>query len=249
MNNFYLIVLAAGKGTRMGGTRPKVLRTIAGKPIIYWCLDLFTSIGMDNIIVVVGYKSADVIKKISSYGFKVEFIKQNKQLGTAHSVRVALKTVPEKIKNVFVVFGDDSALYTKKTIKDFISCHLKNRSKATLMITKSGNSQSVGGLEINKKGQVVGVLQRGKEIRGGKKIVVLCGAFCFQAKWIKEFIHQVPKTKSSGEFPLPGIIAVAKMNKVRVNTFLLKNKIEWNSVNTTEELRQSQVKKMSLLKL
>src|SRR3989338_1401642 len=82
MNNVASIILAAGEGTRMKSAFPKVLHPICGKPMIKYLIDTIRSVGIRNIIVVVGHK-ADLVKK--SLG-GVKYVAQRKLLGTADAV-------------------------------------------------------------------------------------------------------------------------------------------------------------------
>src|SRR3972149_2890855 len=111
MKDVCVVVLAAGKGTRMNGNLPKVLYEIADKPLIYWPLQLIKHVGLEPAIVVSGYKAKKVEDIVRGFDFKVNFVRQKKRLGTAHSLSVGLKLVPEDCKTILVLYSDDSVLY------------------------------------------------------------------------------------------------------------------------------------------
>ena len=79
------IVLAAGKGTRMKSELPKVLFPVCGKPMIEYVLDALESAGVDEIIVVVGYRS-DLVKSTIRPRASIKFAEQKELLGTGHAV-------------------------------------------------------------------------------------------------------------------------------------------------------------------
>ena len=84
--NIDFIILAAGKGTRMGGDSPKVLASLAGKPMIQHLIDTVDSFPKSKTSIIVGYKSKEVESGVAS-SKKISFINQKKQLGTAHAVK------------------------------------------------------------------------------------------------------------------------------------------------------------------
>ena len=96
-----VIILAAGKGVRMGGDLPKVLAPVKGKPMIRWVLSAVKQSGVDpNPIVIVGYKKELVLKEI---GKQREYAEQKEQLGTGHAVSLARSLLEEKANNIMIL--------------------------------------------------------------------------------------------------------------------------------------------------
>lgn len=249
MKDIFTIILAAGKGNRMPGREPKVLREIAGQPIIVWGLDLLKEVGISNILLVSGYGSKKVASVVNNYGYDVKFYVLDKLLGTAYSAKKALTQVPPDVKDIMVMFGDDMALYRKNTIKKMLKYYYSRGKPATLLTSILPLPTPIGGLEKDEKGNVVGVLTKGEmEKRGITEHEILCGAFCFDRKWIEEIVKQIPRNKFSGEYPLPGLIKIARSRSDIITTFSIEDPREWNSVNTEEELKEADEKKCSLLK-
>jgi bifunctional UDP-N-acetylglucosamine pyrophosphorylase/glucosamine-1-phosphate N-acetyltransferase len=236
MKNVCALILAAGKGERMGSDKPKALLDLAGKPIIYWSLKLVQELGIDS-FVVVGYKRNLIKREIARLGFAPIFIDQEKRLGTAHSVKVALKKIPRRYRTILVLFSDDSALYKPKTIRTFIKTHLENNNGATFLTSFLDRANPIGGLNLDKNGHVVGIFRQSYILTNNlKKYPILCGAFCFERSWLSKYIVKVKKSDLSGEYPLPYIYEEASKNRDFVNTFSLINSREWVSINTLEEL-------------
>ncbi len=236
-----VVILAAGKGSRMGGVLPKVLLKLGGKPIIYWILKTLKSAGLENINVVVGFKGELVRKEILGEGFNVNFIEQKELLGTAHSVEIALKEILSKCKTLLVLFGDDSAFYKEGTLKEFLEYHIKNKNMATFLTSFLDSPNPIGGLDIDDHGRVKGILRQSHIVKSQlKRYPILCGAFCFNGDWIKKNITKIEKSDLSGEYPLPYIYQVALSNGEYVNTFPIKDKDEWVSINTVEELNRAE---------
>ncbi len=91
-NNITAVILAAGQGTRMKSSRPKVLHEILGRPMIAYLLDTLREAGVNDIVVVVGHQAEAVKEALKDYG--VRFVIQEPQLGTGHAVQVAMPAVP-----------------------------------------------------------------------------------------------------------------------------------------------------------
>lgn len=248
-NKLGIIVLAAGKGTRMTGVKPKVLRMVAKKPILVWTCELIKSLAPAHTVFVLGYK-AEVIKKVvdSEKLTNIEFLIPDQMEGTGAHTRLGLSKLPKDVLTVLVLNGDDSALYRARTIKSFIKFHVENRNKATFLTSMYKKPLTVGGLKRDQKGEVVGVWTRDQLIEDKMPIIeVVCGAYCFDREWLEKNIKLLQKAKS-GEYPLPGLIEIGAANREYTKTFPLPDYREWNSVNTLLELIQARRKKKYLLK-
>jgi bifunctional UDP-N-acetylglucosamine pyrophosphorylase/glucosamine-1-phosphate N-acetyltransferase len=244
MNDISAIVLAGGRGTRMNGNKAKVLYKIDGKPLVYWPLVLLKKINPKQIIVVTGHKSKEITDQIVKSGFKVTFAHQEVPLGTGHAVKIALKKVLTDVKNILVLYGDDSSLYKLETIKKVIKDHKEYKAKITLLSLKCNGIMSVGGLDLDSYGNVVGVLSQ-DELR--EKAInqtnVLCGLFCFDANWLKSNINKIKKGKLKGEYPLPVLIEMSAKQGYYPVVVSITDRNQWNSVNTKKELGQARRKK------
>ena len=129
--NIDFIILAAGKGTRMGGDSPKVLASLAGKPMIQHLIDTVDSFPKSKTSIIVGYKSKEVESGVAS-SKKISFINQKKQLGTAHAVKQAFPALRKN--SISVVLYGDAPLITKSTLNKLIKPALKgNLSVLTFM--------------------------------------------------------------------------------------------------------------------
>ena len=227
----------------MGGTTPKVLLKIKGKPIIFWAIESLLKIGIDDIYVVVNFGAEKIKKSVGGEYPEVKFVHHTGVLGTGGSTRAAVDKI--ELKNtVLVLFGDDSALYKSATLKRFVMAHEKAQNTATFMTISFDKPSAIGGLLIDEDGRVLGVMTKSEleESRCGRHQVA-CGAFCFDRKWLKENIGLVKKSDSSGEVPLPGLIYVGAEKGEFARTFEISDSNEWGSVNTKDELKEVRRKK------
>lgn len=239
-----VIVLAAGRGTRMESNRPKVLSLLLGKPLIGWTMDLINSLGIKDVVMVVGFKANMVKEYLSANKYKAVLVEDKKVLGTAYSTKIGLGKISRYAKNVLVLYGDDSALYNKESIQRLIYFHYKNKSKITLMSLKSNKLEKLGGIIVDKNNKVTDVLSYEEHLQMGlTHTCILCGALMFDRDWLINNIKKIKKGKIRGEYPLPQLIFIANENNVPVNVVFLRDKNEWNSVNTPEELLEAEHKK------
>ena len=102
--NLDIVILAAGKGTRMGSPLPKVLSNLAGRPLLAHVLETASKLKRCKLHVVVGHE-AKKVKQAFSSNKKINWIKQSKQLGTGHAVKQALKHIRHN-SNVVILYGD-----------------------------------------------------------------------------------------------------------------------------------------------
>ena len=105
MNRRIAIVLAAGKGTRMKSELPKVLIEVCRRPMILYVLDALEAAGVDEMLVVVGYR-ADLVRRTLAGHPKVRFVDQTEQLGTGHAVMMCREALAHHEGPVLIVTGD-----------------------------------------------------------------------------------------------------------------------------------------------
>lgn len=121
------IILAAGKGTRMGSDLPKVIHPVAGKPTVQWVIDAVNEAGADRVILVVGHGADIVRREIPG----CEYVMQEPQQGTGHAVKVCKEALADFDGNILVL-GGDGPLLRPSTIHDMLELHHAKNAAATL---------------------------------------------------------------------------------------------------------------------
>lgn len=233
--NIAAIVLAGGKGTRMQATLPKVLHHIIDKPMIFYTLEAINQLELPKVYVVVGHQSQEVKNKISSQ-FKCLFAYQSKPLGTAHAVKCAIKKIDDKIENVLVMNGDDSAFYKISTLKKFIESHNTTKCPVSMVTLKIIRKRRLGRIVRDKDGNFEKIVEATRKSDFGiLSDEINCGLYLFNSQWLKDNIDNI-KISDKGEYYLTDIFNLAKTKGDCINLFSLKNKDEWVGVNTPDEL-------------
>lgn len=235
-----VIVLAAGKGKRMLSDEPKVIRKLLGKPAIAWGLETLKSAGLGQIYIVVGHKAELVQATIVEAGHNdVHFILEPELLGTARSAATGLAKLPKTIKTVFIVFGDDSALYSKNTFKKILDYFFASKAPGVLLTSARKVPSAVGGLLKDDQNRVVEVATLSKLVELNlPEHDVLCGVMCFDRQWLENNLPLIKINERSGEYPLPALIGIASLKGEHLHTFRLDDPTEWESFNTPDEANQ-----------
>mgnify|MGYP001589649826 FL=1 len=229
-----VIVMGGGLGKRMKSDTPKVLHEIAGRPMIAISLENLRKAELNEIVVVVGYKKEEVIKRV---GRGVKFAVQKRMLGTADAAGQGLKMISKGIKTVVVLNGDDSAFYRPVTIKHVIATHEKEGTVLTFVTLVKENPTGLGRVIRDQKGNLVGIVEEKDATNAQRKVKeVNDGLYVFDKDWLAKNLSKVTKSPVSGEYYLVDLVAIALKGKNKVVSYRLKNNDEWFGINTREEL-------------
>lgn len=238
MKKIAAIILAAGKGKRMNSKQiNKVAFPLGGKQMILHVVNRLTGFLKIPIIVVVGHAKESVVKILNG---KVIFAHQKKRLGTAHAVLCALKKLPLNVQTVLVLYGDDSAFYTKDIIKKFIETHLEKKSALSFLTITVNNPIGLGRVVRDNDGKVVRIIEERDATEKQKKINEINPAcYIFEISFLKKYLEKVKKSPVSGEYYLTSLIDIAVKNNEKLEV-VSGGKITWRGINTPEELKEAE---------
>jgi len=245
LNNTGVVILAAGRGTRLGCIdKPKVMLEVNGKPIVSYVVETLRKIGFnkEQIMLVVGFAK----EKIQEYfGESVSYSIQEEQLGTAHAAYIGIKNLNKNIKNVLVLNGDDSLFYKMETLENFINDYLKN-NLAVSLLTAPVEAENYTYGRVIKNGGTIEIIEKEyltDEI--AKNTQTSTGTFIFNKDWFLQEFPYFPKIGKLGEYGLPTAFAVAQKNNLKIGVIKLINKNEWFGINTPKELAEANLKIMN----
>ncbi len=125
------ILLAAGKGTRMGSDLPKVLHPVAGRPMLRWVVDACLEAGVERCVVIVGYRGDDVRAALADEP-RCVFAEQTQQLGTAHAADMARPLFQDLPSGDVFVLAGDGPLIRSATLSRLLEVHRATQAAATL---------------------------------------------------------------------------------------------------------------------
>jgi bifunctional UDP-N-acetylglucosamine pyrophosphorylase/glucosamine-1-phosphate N-acetyltransferase len=204
------VILAAGQGTRMKSGHPKVLHQILGRPMITYIIDTLKSIGVTDILLVVGYQSEKVMAALADEG--VRFVVQEPQLGTGHAVQVAMDAVPSDADTILVLCGD-VPLIGGDSIAALYQLHRHAAAAVTVQTVELPDGAHYGRVVRDEEGRVMDVLQA-KDSKDRPDILAIreinTGAYCFEAAFLRQALEELKVSPVTGEIYLTDVIHVAR---------------------------------------
>ncbi len=232
-----VIILAAGKGSRMNSDIPKVLHEINNKSLIMHVIDSAKKISPKQIIVIVGFKKQLVKDNLKNNTLK--FVEQTEQLGTGHAIKVCLPELKKINGNVLILSGD-VPLIKPETLNTFIDLHNKNECLASLITTDLKNPKGYGRI-IKEDNKFVEIKEHKDATDTEKKIKEInSGIYIFNSIVLKEKIPLINNNNTQKEFYLTDIFNF--INNDKISTYKILDPLEISGINTIEQLNQIEQK-------
>ncbi|MBI1309458.1 MAG: NTP transferase domain-containing protein [Proteobacteria bacterium] len=231
-----VIILAAGKGTRMKSDLPKVLHPLNGKPMVAQVLATVQKLSPARVVVITGYGADDVEAYISKSFKNVRFARQVEQLGTAHAVLQAKKLLGTFAGTVLVVYGD-APLVTPEALQTLISNHRQGGHTVTELTTTVSNPTGFGRILRDKKGAYVQTMEEKDATHAQRKITeVSTCLYSFTSPAIWPLLAKIDNNNAKAEYYLTRIMSVAAQAGRKVNALTIEGGLELLGINSPEEL-------------
>jgi bifunctional UDP-N-acetylglucosamine pyrophosphorylase / glucosamine-1-phosphate N-acetyltransferase len=235
---FRFIILAAGKGSRMGANLPKALIPIGGKPILQHLHESVMESGVDGIpVVVVGHERAQLCE---GFNGKCQYVVQEKQLGTAHAVQVCQEAVDDA--DAIIVLYGDHPFVSAQALRDLAELHKSSGGVLTMMTTTVPsfeaweNYRHWGRVLRDAHGHISAIREYKDAMESEREIKeVNPGLYCFNTKWLWENIGQIKNINASEEYYLTDLIELAVVQGHNIATMGIDPE-ESVGVNTPQEL-------------
>ncbi|MFO7751404.1 MAG: NTP transferase domain-containing protein [Desulfobacteraceae bacterium] len=238
-NSFGVIVLAAGRGTRMNSDMPKVLHRVNGKTMLSRVLAGAVAIAGKNVVVVVGHQAA-VVKDVASREFDVCFQEQKKLLGTGDAVKSGLPGLSNSVRDVLIICGD-VPLIRAETLEKFFSFHKAAENDITVLSVVLDNPAGYGRLLVDKNGFLVGIREEADATAEEKQNqLVNSGVYCVKKEFLVSALEMLVPDNAQKEYYLTDIVAIANKTASRAGCFPVADAREVFGVNTVDELKQAE---------
>lgn len=228
-----IIILAAGKGTRMKSTLPKVLHRLAGKSLLQHVIDSANNVQNANMIVVTGHGSEQVRSAVFSEASQINYVEQTEQLGTAHAVQMAVPSLGSGGTSL-ILYGD-VPLILPETILGMLSAVTDN-SMSLLTVTLD-DPTGYGRILRDESGQVTAIVEQKDASREQLKVTeVNTGVLALKTEQLKQWLPQINNDNAQGEYYLTDLIALARNNGVSIKTKQPQSVEEVEGVNNRTQL-------------
>ena len=239
-NNLNILILAAGKGTRMNSDLPKVLHKINNKTMLDHVLDQSRLLKPKKIFILIN-KQMTFVKKLFP---KENFLIQHPQLGTGHAVKTFLDKVKiKKNEKLLVLYGDNPLV----EIKDIQLMYEKIKNNNLVLLGFKKNNNKSYGIIIHSKTGVNEIIEF-KEANNKQKKLTICNsgmmAFDYQSLNLVKKIDNKNKKK---EYYLTDIVKLSKQNRLKINLVLAKS--EKNAVGVNDQIELLEAEKIMQDKL
>lgn len=210
-----IVILAAGKGTRMNnGAIPKVLTLFEGKPMIVHLLDAVARSGVDaRPVVVTGYQ-ADRVEE--TLGDSYDYVRQTDQLGTGHAVARAEEILRDTAHNIMVLYGDHPFVKAD-TIINLATLHERERCPLSMTTTRVDDFDDwrapfadFGRVMRDESGAIAAVVEARDATPAERAIhEITPGFFCFDAAWLWRHLRLIANHNAKGEYYLTDLVRMA----------------------------------------
>ena len=226
-------ILAAGQGTRMRSRLPKVLHTIANKPLLQWVLQAAQGLQPEETFVIYGYQGEQV--KTAFAGQKVTWVAQTEQLGTGHALQQVLPLLKDK-SQVLVLLGD-TPLISTTTLQRLLTS--TDKDEVGLVTALVEEPTGLGRILRNKNDAVVGIVEE-KDATADEKLIdeINTGIMLFPAKKLKAWLAQLKNNNTQNEYYLTDVIALAVADSINIKTVQPEFNEEIIGVNDRTQLAE-----------
>lgn len=228
-----VIILAAGKGTRMRSHLPKVLQPLAAKPLLQHVIDTADQLSSEQVIAVVGHGADSVKAQVT--GQSLEFVMQEQQLGTGHAVQQTVEHLKDD-DTALILYGD-VPLTAQQTLDDLLSL-VSEQSPLALLTIVLDNPTGYGRIIRNQHESVTAIVEQ-KDASPEQLAVkeVNTGIMAVKGQQLKQWLSQLSSDNAQGEYYLTDIIAMCVNDGFSVTTTHPANEIEVLGVNDKVQLQ------------
>ncbi len=239
------VVLAAGEGTRMRSTIPKVLHPLCGRPMMLHVVDALAELPLERIVVVVGHGAEHVTKTLQEQlvtEIPVEFVEQRVQRGTGDAVSVALTLFEElDADDDILVLPADAPLVRAETIARLATEHRVSDAAAAVLTAIAADPSGLGRVVRDRDDQVARIVEEADATPDERAIAeVNTSIYCFRRGLLAPSLRRLSPENAQGEYYLTDAIAVLRAAGHKVVALRADDAGEAIMVNDRAQLAQAE---------
>lgn len=236
MTDIHVVVLAAGKGTRMKSQLPKVLHAISGLPLIERVVRTAAALQPATITIVVGH-GADQVKNVLAKRPYVQFVTQEQQLGTGHAL-LQTRPVLDGKKGTVVLLSGDVPLLKIDSLQALLATHTDSQAAATVITANVPRPFGYGRI-VRSNGRISKIVED-KDTTPAQRAIneINSGIYAFDLEPLFTALDSIGTANKQGEYYLPDLIAIYRKQKRTVTTWTVPNADEIRGINSRTELAE-----------
>ncbi|MGB2047278.1 bifunctional UDP-N-acetylglucosamine diphosphorylase/glucosamine-1-phosphate N-acetyltransferase GlmU [Psychrobacter celer] len=229
-----VIILAAGKGTRMQSAKPKVLQTLAGKSLLAHVLDTCHQLTVDETIIVHGFGGEQVKAEITTQYAQsaLTWVAQTEQLGTGHAVKVTLSDLPKDGQSL-ILYGD-VPLVSCQTLTALKSANTDGMSMLTLTVD---NPFGLGRIKRDNNGNIEAIVEQ-KDASADEQAIkeINSGIYCVDNALLHKYLPKLSNDNAQQEYYLTDIVKMAVADGIAIAAIEPEHTFEIEGVNNRQQL-------------
>jgi len=234
-------ILAAGQGTRMKSSLPKVLHPVAGRPMVGYVLDAARALGPERVVVVVGYQA----EKVETYlGDSVTYVRQEPQLGTGHALLMAMEALGADEADLLLLYGD-IPLVRSETLRRLLDHHRATGAAATILTAVLEAPTGYGRIVRDPgSGRVQRIVEEA-DATGVERAIpeVNTGIYCFAAPEVFPLLGRLTAANRQKELHLVDLIAIMAGQGDLVEALVARDPGEVEGVNSRSQLARAEARR------
>ena len=231
--DFCVLILAAGKGTRMRSKKPKVLHTILEEVLLYYPLSELRSAGLEDISVMVGFSGESVEEWIKNQFPEVNVLWQREQHGTGHAAKLAQEWW-EEYENVIILPGD-TPLIRAETLLKFKNMHIEKNNSCSFLSFELTDPTGYG--RVIRDGLSVRIVEHKDATPDEQKCrEVNSGMYIFKTSALSAVIDELKCENSQKEYYLPDAVALIEKTGGRTDAVRAADATEFLGINDPKQL-------------
>jgi bifunctional UDP-N-acetylglucosamine pyrophosphorylase/glucosamine-1-phosphate N-acetyltransferase len=231
-----VIILAAGEGTRMNSTHPKVLHPVAGLPMIEYALQNAQSLRPKKVFAVVGAHSQEVVRYLGERAIPVV---QKKRLGTGHAVQQVLPYL-KNFKGHVVILSGDACLTRSQSVQALRQFHLLQGGDASLLTAEVKDPYGYGRIVRDTSGEVTGIVEE-KDANGEERAIheINAGLYIFKSGPLAAALKGLKSNNAKKEYYLTDTVHAILAKGGKVQALMVPDPTEVLGVNDRAQLAEA----------
>jgi bifunctional UDP-N-acetylglucosamine pyrophosphorylase / glucosamine-1-phosphate N-acetyltransferase len=236
MSDLHVVILAAGKGTRMKSSLPKVLHSVAGRPMLEHVLRTAAILSPRTVTLIVGYL-AESIRQALSDRPGLQLVVQEPQLGTGHAL---LQTAPvlERLSGTLLLLSADVPLLQARTLERVLDAHESSHAAATVLTAQVEWPYGYGRI-VRVEGRISRIVEERDASPAERQIKeVNSGIYAFELEPLFPALRSLGTRNTQGEYYLPDLVRIYRRQHRVVETVTLERADEVRGINSRTELAE-----------